>query len=135
MLRVMMVSMDDLEKIIAYWREHAQYDLDTADSLYSGGRFPYSLFMCHLAIEKMLKAIIVETTGEHAPYTHNLRELAKRSGRTFSDEDATLLFEINEFNMEARYPDWKDAFYEKATNAFTKKYLDETQRLFIWLKK
>lgn len=32
----------------------------------------YVLFFCHLYLEKLLKALVVQTTGSHAPRTHNL---------------------------------------------------------------
>lgn len=125
--------MEDAGKIVAYWREHAKYDLDTADSLLSSGRFPYCLFMCHLAIEKILKGIIVEKIKDHAPYTHNLIELASGSGMDFSSAQQSLIAELNEFNLEARYPDWKRDFYKTATKEFSADYLAKTKELFVWL--
>ena len=125
--------MEDAERMVAYWREHAQYDLDTAESLFSSSRFPYCLFMCHLAVEKMLKSIIVREMQSHAPYTHNLIELASKSGKEFSSEQKSLIAELNEFNLEARYPDWRRDFYKTATQEFAARYLQQTQELFLWL--
>ena len=42
------------------WFRQAQYDLGTAESLVSAGRFPPVIFFCHLALEKGLKALYVE---------------------------------------------------------------------------
>jgi len=39
------------------WIKQSDYDLDTAEFMLEGGRYFYSVFMCHLAIEKMLKGI------------------------------------------------------------------------------
>lgn len=100
----------------------------------ANGRFPYCLFMCHLAIEKLLKALIVAQTHNHAPYTHNLIELATKSGKEFSGAQKKLLAELNEFNLEARYPDWKRVFYKTATQEFASNYLAQTKELFIWLE-
>ena len=125
--------MEDVGKLIAYWREHAQYDLDTAESLFVSGRFPYCLFMCHLAIEKILKSIIVTESQSHAPYTHNLIDLASKSSKEFSPQQKSLIAELNEFNLEARYPDWKRDFYKTSTHEFTEAYLAKTKELFIWL--
>ena len=125
--------MQDMDKIVEYWKTHAQYDLDTADSLFESKRSPYALFMCHLAIEKSLKAIIVRKTAEHAPYTHNLVHLGATTELAFSPEQKTLIGELNEFNLEARYPDWKENFYTIATHAYTEKYLRATRELFVWL--
>ena len=125
--------MIDKEKIIEYWRSHAKYDMETAQVMFDARRYPYCLFMCHLAIEKIPKARYVEKMNQHAPYTHDVRGLAKEIGLQPSEERLTLLFEINEFNMEARYPDWQDEFYVKATETYTQKYLGLTKDLFVWL--
>lgn len=34
------------------WFRQAQYDLGTAESLVSAGRYPPVIFFCHLALEK-----------------------------------------------------------------------------------
>lgn len=125
--------MQDANKIIAYWSTHAQYDMDTAGSLFESKRYPYALFMCHLAIEKSLKAIIVMKKQAHAPYTHNLVNLAVTADLPLAPEQKTLIGELNEFNLEARYPDWKENFYSIATREYTEKYLLATRELFIWL--
>ena len=127
--------MIDKGKTISYWRSHAEYDLETAQSLFSVKRYPYCLFMCHLAIEKALKALVVIKTDEHAPYTHNLPDLAARTGLDFTEQQINLIAELNEFNMEARYPKWHLDFYAQATESFTKGYLDGTTQLYLWLTK
>ncbi|MBU1262293.1 HEPN domain-containing protein [bacterium] len=57
----------DIEKTVAYWLDGAEYDLGVADAMYQTEKFPYALFMGHLALEKLLKALVVKTSGEHAP--------------------------------------------------------------------
>lgn len=59
----------DIDKTIDYWAESAEYDFETGKNLLESKKFPYALFFAHLAIEKILKAIVVKNTGEHAPYT------------------------------------------------------------------
>lgn len=36
------------------WLLSAKYDVDTAEHMLSAGRYIYTVFMCHLAIEKAL---------------------------------------------------------------------------------
>lgn len=121
--------------LTAHWLDLAKYDLKTAESLLFARRYPYALFLCHLAIEKILKARIVYVTAEHAPYTHNLVSLAEKSQLSFSEEQKKLVADLTEFNLEARYPDWKRNFYKRATSLYAREYVDTTQRLFIWIKK
>jgi predicted nucleotidyltransferase len=70
----------DVEKTIAYWLEGADYDLGVAEAMFRAKKYPYALFMGHLALEKLLKALVVKNTGQHAPLTHSLPILAERSG-------------------------------------------------------
>lgn len=70
----------DVEKTIRYWFEGAEYDMGVADAMFEKKKYPYALFMGHLAIEKLLKALVVKNTRSHAPYTHSLKLLAENSG-------------------------------------------------------
>lgn len=91
--------------------------------------------MCHLAAEKILKAVIVNETGKHAPYSHNLVELAKRSKLNFNEDQRNLLADLTEFNLEARYPEWQKDFYKKADKNYTVRYLNDSIKIHKWLKK
>lgn len=41
---------------VTYWLDIADYDIDTAEAMYTTERWLYVAFMCHQAIEKTLKA-------------------------------------------------------------------------------
>lgn len=129
------MTIQDLQKLIAHWKNSSDYDWKTADSLFKSKKYPYALFMCHLAVEKLLKALIVRATKDHAPFTHNLVYLAGKLYLEFSKEQINLLEEMNEFNLEARYPDEQMAFYKKANREFAGKYKKEAGTLRTWLKK
>jgi len=52
-------------------------------------KYPYALFMGHLALEKLLKAVVVKNTRKHAPYTHSLEALARKAKQDrYSGTDA-----------------------------------------------
>ncbi|NSW92715.1 MAG: HEPN domain-containing protein, partial [Firmicutes bacterium] len=48
----------------AEWMKQAEYDLDTAKYMISGGRYFYAVFMCHMCLEKALKALYQEKKDE-----------------------------------------------------------------------
>lgn len=100
-------------KLIDYWRDLSYYDIKTAGFMFTTKRYPYSLFMCHLSIEKVLKAIIIKITEKQAPHSHNLVDLAKQTKIDFPDSHKDLLADLTEFNLEARYPEWQKEFYKK----------------------
>jgi HEPN domain-containing protein len=60
--------------------------------------------MGHLSLEKLLKALVVKTTRKHAPITHLLEKLAKKSNVEIPEETNIKLREFMEFHIEARYP-------------------------------
>ena len=89
----------DVTKTIKYWLESAAYDLDTGRSLLESKRFPYALFFAHLALEKILKAIVVKSTKEHAPFTHSLTFLASKSKMDIPESIVDNLAEYTEFHI------------------------------------
>ncbi|MBU1628436.1 HEPN domain-containing protein [bacterium] len=68
----------DINKTVNYWVEGAEYDMSVPDALFQAGKYPYALFIAHLAIEKLLKALVVKETKKHAPHTHSLPLLADK---------------------------------------------------------
>ncbi len=49
-----------MEDRIQYWIDLADYDLETAKAMRQTQRYLYVGFMCHQAIEKILKAYYVK---------------------------------------------------------------------------
>jgi HEPN domain-containing protein len=123
----------EVEKTINYWLEGAAYDLETGRSLLESKRFPYALFFGHLSLEKVLKALVVKTTQQHAPYTHSLILLASKTNLEIPESILDQLAEFTEFHLESRYPDDKREFYEKCTEVFTHRQFKEMEDLNQWL--
>jgi HEPN domain-containing protein len=123
----------DLNKTIHYWIENAAYDLETRESLLASKRFPYALFFGHLALEKILKAIVVKTTQEHAPHSHSLILLASKTEIEIPEIFLDQLAEYMEFHYGSRYPDEKKDFYQKCTEGFTQQKFIEMEKVYQWL--
>ena len=123
----------DVTKTIKYWLDSAVYDLDTGRSLLETKRFPYALFFAHLSLEKILKAIVVKSTKEHAPFTHSLTFLASKSKIDIPESIVDKLAEYTEFHIETRYPDEKKDFYKKCTEEFAYQKFGEMEEIYRWL--
>ncbi len=91
--------------------------------------------MGHLALEKLLKALIVRTSQRHAPYTHSLPFLDEKSEIKIPKMTMKRLARFMEFHFEARYPDEQQKFYIKCTKEFATKKMKEIKEVYIWLKK
>jgi len=58
------------EDTIQHWINIAEYDLQVAESMLEKKHYLYVGFMCHQAIEKLLKAYYVRNKKETPPYIH-----------------------------------------------------------------
>ena len=120
---------------VAYWTDIADYDIETAESLFKTKRWLYVAFMCHQAIEKTLKAYWCGTREDDPPYTHNHMRLAEGCGLydRMSDEQKDFLDKVTNFNIEARYPEDKDALYRRLSKQACRQMIDETKQLMQWI--
>jgi HEPN domain-containing protein len=84
----------DVEKIVRHWIETSDDDFNTMLVLYKSKSYGWSLFLGHISIEKLLKALYVKRFREHAPFTHNLYRLGELSGLNMSEEHSDSLDEI-----------------------------------------
>ena len=97
--------MIDVSKQIAHWRNGAAEDWEVARSLVRQDKIRHGLFFAHLAVEKTLKAHICKHCGDLAPPIHNLVRLAEKAELSLEERYIDLLAEVNEFNIEGRYPE------------------------------
>ena len=70
----------DINKTASYWFKGAKYNLSVANVMLKSKKYPYAIFMGHLALEKLLKALVVKYTEAHAPFSHSLPYLTEKSG-------------------------------------------------------
>ena len=123
----------DISKIVNYWIEASNHDLDVARSLFRTGKYDYCLFLCHLMLEKILKALVTKITKDHPPFTHNLLYLAGKSNLELSKSQIELLDQVNKFNMEIRYPEDLKVLSKKINKNYAKKYFTESKEIWKWL--
>ena len=119
-----------------YWFSLALYDLETAHVMLTSGRLLYVGFMCHQAVEKLLKGIFVAKKCEQPPFTHNLMVLVQKAGieAQLSEAQLDLFDTLDPLNIEARYPTYKDRLFKQLTQDFCKIILEKTQEVVICLR-
>lgn len=123
------------DEIIDYWISSSNKDFSAMGSLFKNGHYVWALFLGHLVLEKLLKAIHVKNVDTNIPYTHDLTKIAVKAGLQLTEEQKDLLDAVTTFNIKARYPDYKGRFYKKATKKFTESYIREIKELRQWLIK
>lgn len=120
---------------IKYWLKVAAHDLDVAEALFVAHKYDWCLFLAHLVLEKTLKAFYVRDNNKMPPPIHKLDVLVTYTKLKLSEDNIKFLKEVNEFNLEARYPDKKLSFYKLCTHEFTEKYFNKIKDFYKWLIK
>jgi HEPN domain-containing protein len=119
--------------LINYWLETANRDYKTMLNLYSSKDFHWCLFIGHLVIEKLLKAIYVKNIDMNPPRTHDLLRIAEKAQVHTTEEQRDVLDTLTTFNISTRYPDYKQSFYKKCDYDFTTNNIEKIKELRTWL--
>ena len=122
--------------LMNYWIESSEEDYDTMMYMKAGKKNTWCLFMGHLVIEKLLKALYAKNNknAPYAPKSHDLLHLAEKTELKLTDRQEDLLDTITRFNMNARYDDYKKEFYLKCTDEYTSQQLKNIEEVRVWLK-
>jgi len=102
--------------------------------LYQTKNNSWALFMGHLVIEKLLKALFVKTKGDYPPLIHDLRRICEKADVKLDMEQQIVLDSISRFNINARYDDYKQSFYKLCTDNFTAEWIEKIETCRLWIK-
>ena len=102
-------------------------------NLYASQSYNWTLFIGHISIEKLLKALYVKIHKKHAPFIHNLFRLSELCNIEISDEYSDWLDTITTFNLNARYDDYKKEFYSRCTLAYTAEWIEKIKIIRQWI--
>lgn len=120
----------------AYWLEMCDYDLGTAQAMFDAGKYLYVGFLCHLIIEKALKAYWSNVLEEPPLKIHGLSKLAEKTGlaQEMTDNQLAFIDTLEPLNIEARYPSYKDRLIKSLTPEYCQSLMQTTKELFQWIK-
>lgn len=124
----------DKEKLIQYWLDGSDDDYETMIAMFDSKRYNGSLFIGHLMIEKLLKALFVKVKSDYPPFIHNLLRLAEKTDLKLNEDRKKQLVTITAFNINVRYDDYKMSFKKQCTPDFTIEWIDRLKELRIWIK-
>ena len=116
------------------WFLQADYDMDTAGSMYRENRHFYAVFMCHLSIENALKGLYLARKKEEPPRVHSLMYLVDEMQLELPPELDAFLTRLNGLSIPTRYPDelrrMTMEYDAKRTNAV----IEQSRKALEWLK-
>lgn len=124
-----------MKKATLNWLKSADYDLKTAASLLKSKRYLYVIFMCHLSLEKTMKAILSEALSELPPYTHNLNRLLELGSIALPEDMQSFVNAINLQSVPTRYPEDFARLSKELNSKIASDYMRQTKRIIRWLKK
>lgn len=119
-----------------FWIKSSDRDYESMKKNYEVEQYTWALFIGHLTLEKLLKAIYAKLNADnpYPPKIHNLNILAERCNIKLDDKKAKILMICNSFNISARYEDYRNEFYEKCTKDYASEQIKNIEEVRAWLK-
>ncbi|MEJ5259746.1 MAG: HEPN domain-containing protein [Anaerohalosphaeraceae bacterium] len=124
-----------MDKKAVEWMKQADYDMETAEFMHSGGRYFYAVFLCHLSLEKALKGLYQAKLREIPPKTHNLIYLLDKMGIKPEEKTGTIIARLNEAHIATRYPEDIEQLQIHYTEAISKQLIIQAKEILQWIKK
>lgn len=129
------MSRQAVSKLIQYWHTVACQSYETMNVLYKNKRYSDALFYGHLTLEKLLKGLATKALKKSPLYTHDLVLLARQSELHFTEQELEFFELVNQFNIRARYDDYKLSFYQKCNKDYTEAQLKKIRKTYNQLLK
>ena len=117
------------------WLTQADYDYQTAEYMFTGGRYAYTVFMAHLAIEKALKGIYQKKFNAIPPRTHSLVYFVNKTEVVPPEHVGKFLVKLDQASVATRYPEDLVKLQSTYTQEVVKEILVQTQEAIAWVKK
>lgn len=113
---------------IEYWIDLAERDWQVAQNMFSTKDYVWCLFLAHITIEKLCKAVWVQDNVDNIPpRTHNIIRLLDATTFQRTPAQTVLAATLNNFQLESRYPGDTAAVYKAATSTFASNILHDTE--------
>ncbi len=123
-----------MKKSTENWFKIAEKDLKIAKLLVKEDEPMAFIFHLHAALEKILKAIYCEESGE-PPRIHRLRALAIDICKlSLEKHQLKLITQIDESFMDSRYPEDIVEFENSYPREACEELLKEVEETFKWLQ-
>ena len=123
-----------MNEVVKNWIRSSQYDIKTAEALYESKRYVYVIFMCHLSVEKAVKAVVLDRRKKSPPKTHDLLRLIELAEINVPDNHWPIIAHLNEASVPTRYPEDMSKLVRYYNRLAAQRYLKESKELLRWLR-
>ncbi len=124
----------NINKLVIHWIDGSDADHQVMMDLFETKHYHWSLFIGHIVIEKLAKAVYIKNQGNYPPLIHDIRRILEKAEVTLTNNQILACDTISRFNINARYDDYKQQFYNLCTKEFTLEWIEEINTLRKWIK-
>ena len=117
------------------WLRQSDYDYQTAEYMFEGGRYVYTVFMAHLAIEKALKGLYQKKFAAIPPRTHSLIYFVNKTQTSPPETVGKFLVKLDQASIATRYPEDLMKLQSVYTQEVAKEILAQTKEALSWVRK
>lgn len=96
-------------------------------------KYLHSIFICHLAVEKALKAVYANINDQVPPKTHNLIYLLEITKLELSSEKYECLVSLNDAGIPTRYPEDRDQMLKEFTDENVGSTIKTSKEVILWI--
>jgi HEPN domain-containing protein len=115
---------------INYWFSSSTEDWERAMFLQEKKDYVFCLFCVHLSIEKLSKALWVkENQNNYPPRIHEIKYLLADTSFVPDPEQSLFIDNLQKYQIEGRYPDYKKLIYSYTTLDYTNELLYSAKKL------
>lgn len=122
-------------KISHEWFKQADYDIKTAEAMFVAKKYIYTVFMCHLSIEKALKGLYSKKLELYPPKSHDLIYLISKLGIKPEENIGDFIDELNDQGVLTRYPNELSSLIKAYNKEKASRILLNTKEVLKWIKK
>jgi len=119
---------------VQHWLSSAREELRAARTMFRGRHWRHVVFLCHLAVEKAIKAVVQEKTLQLPPKTHDLIVLLRRAGVAPPEEVQAFIGQLSGLSIPTRYPDDLRVAAGRFDRTFAAQCIRMTARVLRWFE-
>ena len=123
-----------MKEQIQNWTKQGRKELESAGKALASEDYYLVAYLCHQAVEKMLKGLVLHNRMEPPPHTHSLMRLGALVD--VPKEHGENLRNLTPHYMLSRYPDASgEPPYELYTREKAEAILKEAKEVISWIEK
>lgn len=115
------------------WLDVAEEDAQNAKLLWEHHRYGLAVFSYQQAVEKILKAYIVEFRNKRPTKTHRIEDLITEAGLDLTEIDSPDIVELSRAYIRVRYPDLNKQYFRLKERVEPLIQMGKT--VYLWVQK